>query len=709
MSSTTAPLPKERDPLWERATVGANTKETAESVNAAVLAVTGESGVAGDGRTVGNTLRSGPGALMGLPAEFFLPGHRASAVVAATVECAEAMGLPLLDASLDPDGQLREAAAWALKTYPGGSGGVRAGGGGSGRAPPRAGLDFGDEPAFLAPGLTGEHVILTAGVVLGIDPSGGAPEAVALATKLGAAEPGQAGRLAAMVGVELPHISAEAGTAVEGMEAAAAVAAAAAAASRAAAIGVAAERLRGVLGRERGGRPALVRERPPAPAPLSWAGQLAYSAQAATVSKMVGLLAPAQAPKVFPKLRKALAEKGKLPEAPLLLAALAGAAPSALLALEPVVRAQLVAYFVLVEAVERMHVRADVNRIKAVLSALDGKAAAAVASGALQVELSPLMAALHLVPLAQVALAVLAQPIYHFGQVGGGPAAKLVAAVSVLSFLDSARDLQLGPGAERLAAALVEFDAAPSCYLDVRQIMELVARAVSQALGGGGDYTCVGMPATTDDERRRRHFETWGRSLLRDISELELGEPMLRSDLDAVVAELDVLAQAQAGDRAQLRRASGNHTTAAVEKRIAALHEAMTEAEAEAEAGGGDPEHVGAITMVHCSSTPGCGGTRRSSDVLCLVCSKFLPDVWACPLCKRITLPGMPECFKFDCKGMRPPIERRIPVLALAPGGGPSEAVLATAAAYAKRERLETEARASGRGGGLGGGPGRRS
>jgi hypothetical protein len=69
MSSTTAPLPKERDPLWERATVGANTKETAESVNAAVLAVTGESGVAGDGRTVGNTLRSGPGALMGLPAE----------------------------------------------------------------------------------------------------------------------------------------------------------------------------------------------------------------------------------------------------------------------------------------------------------------------------------------------------------------------------------------------------------------------------------------------------------------------------------------------------------------------------------------------------------------------------------------------------------------------------------------------------------------
>ena len=528
MSSTTAPLPKERDLMWERATVGANTKETAESVNAAVLAVTGESGVAGDGRTVGNTLRSGPGALMGLPAEFFLPGHRASAVVAATVECAEAMGLPLLDASLDPEGQLREAAAWALKTYPsGGSGAARAGGGGSGRAPPRAGLDFGDEPAFLAPGLTGEHVILTAGVVLGIDPSGGAPEAVALAMKLGAAEPGQAGRLAAMVGVELPLILAEAGAAAEGMEAAAAVAAAAASASRAAAIGVAAERLRGVLGRERGGRPALVRERPPAPAPLSWAGQLAYSAQAATISKMVGLMAPAQAPKVFPKLRKALAEKGKLPEAPLLLAALAGAAPSALLALEPVVRAQLVAYFVLVEAVERMHERADVQRIKAVLTALDGKAAAAVASGALQVELSPLMAALHLVPLAQVALAVLAQPIYHFGQVGGGPAAKLVAAVSVLSFLDSARDLQLGPGAERLAAALVAFDAAPSCYLDVRQIMELVARAVSQALGGGGDYTCVGMPATTDDERRRRNFETSGRCLLRDISELDLGGPML--------------------------------------------------------------------------------------------------------------------------------------------------------------------------------------
>jgi len=135
------------------------------------------------------------------------------------------MGLPLLDASLDPEGQLREAAAWALKTYPSGcSGAARAGGGGSGRAPPRAGLDFGDEPAFLAPGLTGEHVILTAGVVLGIDPSGGAPEAVALAMKLGAAEPGQAGRLAAMVGVELPLISAEAGAAAEGMEAAAAVA-----------------------------------------------------------------------------------------------------------------------------------------------------------------------------------------------------------------------------------------------------------------------------------------------------------------------------------------------------------------------------------------------------------------------------------------------------------------------------------------------------
>ena len=98
MSPTTAPLPKERDLMWERATVGANTKETAESVNAAVLAVAGESGVAGKGRTVGSTLRSGPGALMGLPAEFFLPGHRASAVVAAAVECAEAMGLPLLDA-----------------------------------------------------------------------------------------------------------------------------------------------------------------------------------------------------------------------------------------------------------------------------------------------------------------------------------------------------------------------------------------------------------------------------------------------------------------------------------------------------------------------------------------------------------------------------------------------------------------------------------
>jgi hypothetical protein len=258
---------------------------------------------------------------------------------------------------------------------------------------------------FLRDGVTVDVVRSAVEVSLGDDLEGGG----AVAERLAAAGIPLAQRLGRLVGVDVPDMPAVAAEDEDPGRRAAAVAA------YERGLALVGERLRAVLALGRGPRlaPPPPPPAPPAPAEVqSFAQQLLLSQQEKTVQEYSSVLAPRQ--EEWPRLRDALVEAGTLPRRPLSFEALASVAPALLVALFPVVKAQVVGTLILEQTVQQVTDSADRGRYQELLQLADVHAAQMVREGTLRLSLSPLAAALHLLPGLRVRMAVLGGPLVSF-------------------------------------------------------------------------------------------------------------------------------------------------------------------------------------------------------------------------------------------------------------------------------------------------------
>lgn len=678
----------ERDVRWTGFAVGPNAEETAKAAGKAIVMATGVRGAEGQPGVIGEFFPQAAAAVAGLPGELRPATQRAGADMAATEEAAAYLNLPLMPKGVDPSGEMAKASSWAWRHH------RRAEGGGNPLAtPPRASLlsDFGVEPAFLAPGATIAKVAAATEVLLGETGDG-----TTLSERLHGAGTDALRRLALLVGVEMPAaVDVSSGAAAgDGVDAAAAVKVAEASA-RTDALALVEERLRQVLLSVAPTATAA----PPRTAPLplvaaaqTWEQQVQLSRQVETIRQIVALLVPLQ--EEWPELREALVERNQIPEHPLSLDVLASVAPASLMAILAAIRAQCVGKILLVEAVRAMADSADCGRIQGIIKGADTHAAAAVRAGGVRVALSPLSRVLHIFPSLQILFAVLGQPLVAFGVTGGGTAQRLYDATAVISFMDSARNLQLGPGAERLSAALAEVNRHPNTYVDVRRVMAYLVAAVAQARRQGGDYTALTMPSATEDQKRVRQFATWGGAAVEAQAKLAEGAVVSAATLRAFSRELTELAAHQAFELVQAKKVAGSGAVALDEQRIAALAMSMDDAQ--------ETSGVGGIYARPCKLTSGCAGQRRGGDPLCATCFKWETGAWACPKCGTVNIQIAEECRVDSCVGgVRPgqPVTLK--------GGVGEAAVARQLSTYAKREKREAQARQ--RAAGAGGGSGQRS
>jgi len=292
-------------------------------------------------------------------------------------------------------------------------------------------------------------------------------------------------------------------------------------------------------------------------------------------------------------------------------------------------------------------------------------------------------------------MAVLGGPLVSFGQRGGGAAERLYSATAVLSFVDGAGGVQLGPGAVRLASALQEADVAKAVDVDWRRVQQAVVAALALA----HNRHAAGYESLRSETGplAQRSSAALTRQALAAQAGLPKMAPVSRETVEALSRALTRLAAEQAYDMHQFKEVCEPGAAAAEESRVAALKLSMDQAE------DADPMSVGAIVAAKCTFSAACTAMKRRSDSFCAGCLQFEVGAWLCPKCSTLNRPRHEECWMYTCQGKRPAAP---PVL---PGGRESLAAKAQLAAFAKRDRAEAAAVAArGSGGGGGSYPGHR-